>query len=163
VRKSGRLDSGAKLVPKLAELGHTVKAETQSKSLSSCLDSFSWAGVLWFRSGLAVRRSRVRSPSAPPIKSISCRASTFSSDVDLVPSFVGGLDSFHRKATWNPVLPSSSVVMPTEASEYHPTRTKTVGCRKLTFSDNQRSIAGGKTSLNVSRHVVSPACISISV
>jgi hypothetical protein len=59
------------------------------------------------------------------------------------------------------VLPSSIVVMPPEASEYHQTRTKTVDCPNLTFSDNQRSIAVGMTSLNVSRRVVSqPASVT---
>jgi hypothetical protein len=33
-----------------------------------------------------------------------------------------------------------------EAFEYH--QTKAVDCPNLTFSDHQRSIAGGKTSLN---------------
>jgi hypothetical protein len=40
------------------------------------------------------------------------------------------------------------------------TTTKTVDCPELTFSENQRSIADGKISLNVSRRVVSPACIA---
>jgi hypothetical protein len=35
------------------------------------------------------------------------------------------------------------------------TRTKTVDCPNLTFSENERSIADGKISLNVSRRVVS--------
>ena len=35
-----------------------------------------------------------------------------------------------------------------------------VDCWNLTFSDNQRSIAGGKISLNVSCRVVNPACIA---
>jgi hypothetical protein len=33
-------------------------------------------------------------------------------------------------------------------------------CPNLTFSDNQRSIADGKISLNVNRRVVNPACIA---
>jgi hypothetical protein len=40
------------------------------------------------------------------------------------------------------------------------TPTKTVDCPNLPFSDNQRNIAGGKTSLNLSRRVISPACIA---
>ena len=40
------------------------------------------------------------------------------------------------------------------------TTTKTVVCPNLTFSENQRSIACGKISLNVSRRVVSPAWIA---
>jgi hypothetical protein len=37
--------------------------------------------------------------------------------------------------------------------------TKTVDCPNLTFSDNQRSIADGKISLNVNRRVVNLTCI----
>jgi hypothetical protein len=47
-----------------------------------------------------------------------------------------------------------------DASEYRQTRTKTVDCPNLTFSNNRRSIAGGKISLNVSGRVVNPACIA---
>jgi hypothetical protein len=35
-----------------------------------------------------------------------------------------------------------------------------VDCGNLTFSDNERSIAGGKISLSVSRRLVSPVCIA---
>jgi hypothetical protein len=37
---------------------------------------------------------------------------------------------------------------------------KGVDCPNLPFSDNQRSIADGKISLNVNRRVVNPACIA---
>ena len=40
------------------------------------------------------------------------------------------------------------------------TTTKTVDCPNLTFSENERSIADGKISLNVSRRIVSPAWIA---
>jgi hypothetical protein len=40
------------------------------------------------------------------------------------------------------------------------TTTKTVDCPNLTFSKNERSIAGGKISRNVSRRVISPAWIA---
>ena len=35
-----------------------------------------------------------------------------------------------------------------------------MNCPNLTFSENERSIADGKISLNVTRRVVSPACIA---
>jgi len=37
---------------------------------------------------------------------------------------------------------------------------KTLDRPNLSFSDNPKSIAGGKISLNVSRRVVGPACIA---
>jgi hypothetical protein len=40
------------------------------------------------------------------------------------------------------------------------TTTKTIDCPNLTFSENQRTIACGKISLNVSRRVVSLTCIA---
>jgi hypothetical protein len=40
------------------------------------------------------------------------------------------------------------------------TMTQTVDCPNLTFSDNQRSIAGGRSPFNVNRRVVNPAWIA---
>jgi hypothetical protein len=49
--------------------------------------------------------------------------------------------------------------MPPEASPSS-TMSKTVDYPNPAFSDNQRSNAGRKISLNVSRRVVNPACIA---
>ena len=57
------------------------------------------------------------------------------------------------------MLPSSIVAMPPRGIPFID-HDKTDDCPNLTFSDNQRSIVGGKISLNVSRRVVNPACIA---